>query len=162
VHTPTAGVVSAARHVPGSLLPVNAAAVKGIADLFPKNERLMCFIDGPVGRVAVVAVGAYNVGRISAAFDPAWSGEEEPWVTNRRQPPPAERKYDPPLLVEKGQELMAFHLGSTVVLLTEPDRLRPLPALAPGAHVRLGEVLASPPSRLHFGRPTSENQESEP
>ena len=37
--------------------------------------------------VAVVAVGAYNVGRISAAFDPVWSGNsKQPWVTNRPRP----------------------------------------------------------------------------
>jgi phosphatidylserine decarboxylase len=145
VHAPSGGVVAAARHVPGALLPVNAAAVSGVDALFPRNERLVCFIDGPVGRVAVVAVGAYNVGRISAAFDPSWSGPEGRWVTNRKRPAAAERRYDPPVRIELGQELMAFHLGSTVVLLAEPARLRLHPALRPGGEVRLGVPLAHPP-----------------
>jgi phosphatidylserine decarboxylase len=137
VHTPCAGVVTAARHVPGALLPVNAAAVNGVDNLFPRNERLMCFIDGPVGSTAVVAVGAYNVGRISAAFDGGW-------VTNRKRSTSAERRYDPPVRIEAGQELMAFHLGSTVVLLVEPGRVRLDPTLLPGQEVRLGQALAQP------------------
>jgi phosphatidylserine decarboxylase len=144
VHAPCEGAVVAARHVPGSLLPVNDAAVNGVDDLFPRNERLMCFIDGPLGRTAVVAVGAYNVGRISAVFDPTWSGPDGRWVTNRRQPPPAERRYHPAVRIEGGQELMAFHLGSTVVLLLERGRVRLDPALTPGQEVRLGMQLARP------------------
>src|SRR5690606_22162738 len=84
IHAPCDGAIAYARHIPGALLPVNAAAVAHVPDLFPRNERLLCAIDGPLGRVTVVAVGAYNVGRISAAFDPDWrAGEGETrWVTN--------------------------------------------------------------------------------
>lgn len=149
IHTPLPGAVTMARHVPGALLPVNSAAVNGIDDLFPRNERLLCFVEGAIGSVAVVAVGAYNVGRISARFDPAWSGEDGRWVTNRRMPPPPERRYDPPVPVAPGEEIMAFHLGSTVVLMVEPDRVALLPHLAPGHEVRLGEPLAQPQIRNH-------------
>jgi phosphatidylserine decarboxylase len=144
IHTPTPGSVALARHVPGALLPVNRAAVNGVRDLFPRNERLVCYVDGALGRIAVVAVGAYNVGRISAAFDPAWSGEDGRWVTNQRVPPPPERRYDPPVRIARGEEIMAFHLGSTVVLLVEPGRARLDAELAPGREVRLGSVLARP------------------
>ena len=152
IHTPIPGAVTMARHVPGALLPVNSAAVNGINDLFPRNERLLCFVEGALGSVAVVAVGAYNVGRISARFDPAWSGEDGRWITNRRMPPPPERRYDPPVPVAAGEEIMAFHLGSTVVLLVEPDQVELLPQLAPGQEVRLGEPLAQPQNRNHLTR----------
>lgn len=144
IHAPTPGSVPLARHVPGALLPVNQAAVSGVDDLFPRNERLICFLDGALGRVAVVAVGAYNVGRISATFDAAWSGEDGRWVTNLKTPPPPERRYDPPVRVCKGEEVMAFHLGSTVVALVEPGRIRWRPELAPDVEVRLGTVLGEP------------------
>jgi phosphatidylserine decarboxylase len=36
---------------------------------------------------------------------------------------------------------MAFHLGSTVVMLTEPGRVALSRELAPGAGVRLGEAV---------------------
>jgi phosphatidylserine decarboxylase len=152
IHTPTPGAVTLARHVPGALLPVNSAAVNGIDDLFPRNERLLCFIEGALGRVAVVAVGAYNVGRISAHFDSAWSGNDGLWITNRRMSPPPERRYDPPVPLGSGEEIMAFHLGSTVVLLLEPERIGLAPDLVPGREVRLGEPLARPQNGIHLTR----------
>ncbi|MDZ7779486.1 MAG: archaetidylserine decarboxylase [Gemmatimonadota bacterium] len=150
IHAPVDGTISLARYVPGALLPVNEPAVRHLRDLFARNERLLAHIDGPLGRLALVAVGAYNVGRISAAFDPAWSGtggmSRRPWVTNRTEDLPRERRYDDPIPVGRGDEIMAFHLGSTVVLLTEPSAGLVLEErCAPGTEVRLGALLARPP-----------------
>lgn len=145
IHSPCDGAVPMARHVPGSLLPVNQPAISHVQDLFPKNERLVCAIDGAVGRIAVVAIGAYNVGRISAAFDPGWPGAENGWVTNRGEREPRTRHYQPPRPVRQGEEIMAFHLGSTVVLLAEPGRVRVTPRVEPGCEVRLGEAIARSP-----------------
>jgi hypothetical protein len=39
---------------------------------------------------------------------------------------------------------MAFHLGSTVVLLTEADRLELEERCVPGREVRVGTLLARP------------------
>jgi phosphatidylserine decarboxylase len=139
IHAPCGGAVVAARHVPGALLPVNEPAVQHVAGLFPRNERLVAYIDGPLGRTAVVAVGAYNVGRISAVFDADW--REAGWVTNRRGARGGARRYDPPVAVAKGEEIMAFHLGSTIVLLVESE-LRLAPATEAGREVRLGEDIA--------------------
>lgn len=145
IHTPLPGTVRLARHVPGALLPVNGPAVASIPGLFARNERLLALLETAVGRVAVVAVGAYNVGRISAAFDPGWSGAARGWITNRREAPPAERLYPAGIEMEAGAELMAFHLGSTIVLLTEPGLVLE-PAPAAGAEVTVGTVLARPGS----------------
>ena len=38
--------------------------------------------------------------------------------------------------------MMAFHLGSTVILLTEPGRHALAEAATPGREVRVGELLA--------------------
>lgn len=143
IHAPSSGEIGLARYVPGLLLPVNQPAVAHVPDLFARNERLLCYLDGPVGRVAVIAVGAYNVGRISAAFDRDWSVApgRGSWVTNRRGAAPGEHRYDPPVRVEMGAEIMAFHLGSTVVLLVEPDAPKLRKGLRPGDPVRLGEML---------------------
>lgn len=145
IHAPVGGAIVHARHVPGSLFPVNEPSVRHVENLFARNERLLCHIHGALGRTTVVAVGAYNVGRISATFDPAWTGEEEGrWVTNRTAELPPERSYDPPLDVERGEEIMAFHLGSTVILLFQPDRVVLARDLKPGREVRLGDVVARP------------------
>lgn len=147
IHAPCGGTIPFASHLPGALLPVNAPAVAHIPDLFPRNERLSCAIDGALGRVMVVAVGAYNVGRISAAFDQEWyAGEGETgWVTNRRAGEPSRHEYRPPVPLGQGDELMAFHLGSTVILLTEPGRCALRPDLQAGTPVRLGQVLGGHP-----------------
>ena len=140
IHAPCGGAIPRARHVPGTLMPVNLPAVAHVPDLFVRNERLLCYIDGPLGRVAVVAVGAYNVGRISAAFDREWNAPPgaDAWVTNRRGIQGATRVYDPPIAIEQGDEIMTFHLGSTVVLVFEPGRVELSPALKVGQAVRLG------------------------
>ncbi len=145
IHAPCDGLVRLARHVPGALLPVNAPAVAHVAELFARNERLICYLDGPLGRVAVVAVGAYNVGRISAAFDPAWNAPpgKSAWVTNRSGVlRPETKRYDPPVRIRQGDEIMTFHLGSTVVLLFEPGRVELDPGLRAEMPVRLGMPLA--------------------
>lgn len=143
IHSPCDGLIPRARHVPGALLPVNVPAVMHEPDLFARNERLLCYLDGPLGRVAAVAVGAYNVGRISAAFDPVWNAPpgRSAWVTNRSGAEAATRVYDPPVRVRQGDEIMTFHLGSTVVLLFEPGRVTLDPDLGPGSPVRAGTAL---------------------
>ena len=144
IHVPFGGSIPYARHIPGVLLPVNAPAVAHLPDLFPRNERLLCPLDGAAGRVMVVAVGAYNVGRISAAFDPRWRADEgeSRWATNVRGARPARHDYDPRVEMDRGDELMAFHLGSTVVMLLEPDRWTLEAELPPDSPVRLGMPLA--------------------
>jgi phosphatidylserine decarboxylase len=148
IHAPCRGRIVAARHVPGALLPVNAAAVSSVPDLFARNERLVCVLDGIAGDVAVVAVGATNVGRIESVFDPAWNGPRG-GVTNRRRTTSRRgrvsdsRRYDPALPVDAGAELMAFHLGSSVVVLFEAGRVQLDPRVAPGREIRVGDPLAS-------------------
>lgn len=140
IHAPVSGAVTWARHEPGALMPVNPPAVTLVPDLFARNERLACRLASAAGAVAVVAVAAINVGRISAAFDPAWNGPRG-GVTNRRGAGPESRRYEPPPRVERGAELMAFHLGSTVVLLGQGNGPALRPDLEPGAVVRLGQPL---------------------
>ena len=131
VHSPVDGRVCAWRHVPGRLFPVNPAGVRLVPGLFTRNERVCVFLETEShGPVAVVLVGAANVGRISLAFSDL--------VTNRggrggRFTPAA------PLAVRRGDELGAFNLGSTVVLLVADRALAPLAAA--GELVLMGQPL---------------------
>ncbi len=144
IHAPVASWLRSASYVPGGLFPVNAAAVAEIPDLLATNERIVCSFAGDAGRIALVAVGAYNVGRISTAFDPGWGGGEGGWVTNRRPPSERRRNYQRPIEVARGQEIMAFHLGSCVIVLLERGGYEWVPGLAAGREIRLGEALARP------------------
>lgn len=139
IHSPVRGVVQRARHVPGALLPVNEPSVAHIPDLFPRNERVIAYVSGPLGTTAVAAIGAYNVGRISAVFDEEWRMPN--WASNRRGVRGEDRSYAPAYAVERGAELMAFHLGSTVVLLFEPG-VRLLDGITPGDELRIGQGIA--------------------
>jgi phosphatidylserine decarboxylase len=131
VHSPVDGRVVAWRYVPGRLFPVNGAGVRSVPGLFTRNERVALFLDTEAhGPVAVVLVGAANVGRMSLAFADL--------VTNRGRPGgrtvPAE-----PVAVRRGDEIGAFNLGSTVVLLLADPGLSPVAAA--GDLVRVGQAL---------------------
>ncbi len=131
VHAPADGRIRAWRYVPGRLFPVNGAGVRTIPGLFTRNERVCVFLDTEDhGPLAVVLVGAANVGRISLAFADL--------VTNRGA---REGDYAPPaaLPVCRGDELGVFNLGSTVVLLLADPSL--VPAAGEGELVRMGRPL---------------------
>ena len=49
----------------------------------------------------------------------------------------------PALTLEKGAELGRFNMGSTVILLFEPNRLRWHPLLRAGSVVQLGRAIGS-------------------
>jgi phosphatidylserine decarboxylase len=138
IHFPLGGTIAGWRYVPGALWPVNAASVRTVPGLFTVNERLVTVLDTPVGRCAVVAVGATVVGRVHAFYDPGVPHTNLPGGRPRR------RDYGTPIPVEKGQELGAFEMGSTVILLFEPGRVRLDARLVPGCRVRVGEAIAAP------------------
>lgn len=139
IHFPLGGRVTGWRYVPGTLWPVNAASVRNVPGLFTVNERLVTLLDSPLGPVAIVAVGATVVGRVRASYDPAVPCTDQPGAREVRA-----RDYRAPLPVEKGAELGAFEMGSTVILVFSPGRVRLDPRLAPGARVRVGEVIGGP------------------
>lgn len=132
IHTPVGGSISGFSHVPGQLWPVNRPSVQGVPELFAVNERLITYLDSPVGRVAVVAVGATCVGRIRLVYDDV--------VTNERKHA-GRVVYDTPKDVAKGDELAVFEMGSTVILLFEPGRVTLDRRLEPEATVRMGEAI---------------------
>ena len=69
VHSPVDGLIRAWRYVPGRLFPVNSLAVRHVESLFAVNERVSILIDTPkFGAVAVIMVGATNVGRMCLSF----------------------------------------------------------------------------------------------
>ncbi len=133
VHSPVDGRVQAWRYVPGRLFPVNAAGVRLVPGLFTRNERVAVFLDTEAhGPVAVVLVGAANVGRMSLAFADL--------VTNSgRARPPGRVVPSEAIAVRRGDEIGAFNLGSTIVLLVSDPRLAP--AASPGDLVRMGQAL---------------------
>jgi phosphatidylserine decarboxylase len=136
VHAPVSGPAHTLRHVGGTLLPVNSFGVANYPRLFARNERVAVLQRSePFGEVATVLVGAVGVGRISIAFDAEMMTNVGRSPTTRRWAPSAAPE------VPRGEELGAFHLGSTVVLFVE--RVASLEwRVRPGDRVRVGQALA--------------------
>jgi phosphatidylserine decarboxylase len=135
IHFPLGGEITGYRYLPGALWPVNGPAVRNVPGLFSANERLATLLETPLGACAVVAVGAVIVGRIRAFYDPSVP------PSNLAGARPAARGYGAPIPAEKGGELGAFEMGSTVILLLEPGRAQLSPGLTAGARVRVGEAI---------------------
>jgi len=132
VHWPADGHVVGWRRMPGRLYPVNALAVRHVDRLFAVNQRVVIEVDSEAfGSMAVVLVGATNVGRISLTFEDL--GAVPSIHSDLIQPA---RRID----VRRGDELGAFHLGSTVVLLAKGPRLASA-GRAEGEIVKMGQAL---------------------
>lgn len=117
IHSPFYGKILGYYYAPGKLFPVNEAAVGGIKSLFPKNERLITFMQTEYGKIAIVKVGASNVGKIRVTYDTKI-------VTNAWVRFPKEHEYtNVNIFIEKGAELGRFEMGSTVILVFEKDTI---------------------------------------
>jgi phosphatidylserine decarboxylase len=132
IHAPLAGRIEGYSYLPGQFWPVNRASVHHVPAPFCLNERLITYVDTAAGRCAVVKVGATCVARIRAAYDE---------VVTHTGGERAERRYEQPKAVEKGDELGVFEMGSTVILLFEAGRVRWGEGVGEGSVVRMGQAI---------------------
>ena len=134
VHAPLDGELLSVRHIPGSLFSVNADTVNAIDGLFCRNERLVCRFATSAGAVAVIFVGALNVGSITTP----WTGE-----LRAGRPAGCELPIETGTRVSKGDLLGWFNMGSTVILLAEAGRVDWRSDLVPGATCTMGQSLGT-------------------
>jgi len=132
IHMPLRGELLETVYVPGRLFSVNAVTAQHVPGLFARNERVVTLFDSDAGQFALVLVGALNVGSMATV----WAGDITPAA--RRV---VTRVPGPPTTLEKGAELGRFNMGSTVILLFEPNRARWHPQVQAGSVVRLGQSL---------------------
>lgn len=115
VHSPIEGWVKEIRYIPGQLWPVNDWSVTNIDELFLKNERVVVEIESSKGPLAVVFVGATNVGSIRLSIEASLRTNH----THKRLP----QTWSYPeksLPIQKGQEIGMFCMGSTVIIVAPP------------------------------------------
>ena len=136
IHMPMDGQLREAWYVPGRLFSVNQATAAGVANLFARNERVICAFENPRSDHGLVMVGALNVGSIETI----WHGEVAPRaprvVTTLAVRPPSA----PPALA-RGDEMGRFNMGSTVILLFPRSRIEWRHDLHAGRSVRMGEPI---------------------
>jgi phosphatidylserine decarboxylase len=144
VHAPFSCSVSKIRYIPGRLWPVNRPAVRAIARLFCRNERLVfdCQLENGA-KAWVVMVGAFNVGRMVTRLNPEFVTNS---LARQFQGSDAPRELTLPrdTTVAVGEELGIFMLGSTTVVVMDElavNTLKPREILGPET-VSMGHSLS--------------------
>jgi phosphatidylserine decarboxylase len=150
VHAPADARVVGYDYLPGALWPVNPRVAARRDGLLARNERVVIRMHAPgLGHIALVMVGASGVGNIRLA--PALSGTLSSTTPSSTVPAlgadsaawRAAREFRRVELagvgVRTGDELAAFRLGSTVVLVFEPDSVELVGEV--GQAVRFGQSI---------------------
>lgn len=134
IHAPVTGDVVRSVVIPGWLWPVNDWSIANIDELFAVNERVVTYLRGRYGLVAVVMIGATNVGRMTVTYDD--------FVTNSlpRRRETRWTDYPSPRRLRAGDRLGTFHMGSSVVVLARKGI------------VPLDRVAVTAPASMLYGR----------
>lgn len=117
VHMPYMGTLEEMIYIPGKLFSVNPTTTSAISGLFAKNERVVCIFSTEIGPMAVIMVGAMIV----AGIETSWTGLVAPGNSREIQI----QRYDgKQIMLNKGDELGKFMLGSTVIVLFANEGVR--------------------------------------
>ncbi|KAM1024526.1 hypothetical protein EV2_038867 [Malus domestica] len=119
IHAPADWNVLVRRHFSGRLFPVNERATRTIRNLYVENERVVLEGLWKEGFMALAAIGATNIGSIELSIEPELQTNQ---ARKKLLPsgPPEEQLYEPDgigRMLKKGDEVAAFNMGSTVVLV---------------------------------------------
>jgi phosphatidylserine decarboxylase len=114
VHMPLTGTLKTMIHVPGDLFSVNETTAENVPRLFARNERVIALFDTEHGPMTVILVGAMIV----ASIETVWAGLVTPI---KKQVHTVHYQNNESLLLEKGEEMGRFKLGSTAIVLFGKD-----------------------------------------
>lgn len=138
VHMPLQGTLQQMIHVPGRLFSVNETTTRQVPRLFARNERVVSLFETEAGPMAVILVGAIFV----SSIDTVWSGTVTPVSQQVRSWHYQPTTPSTPVVLDKGEEMGRFNMGSTVILLFGKDAVEWADELTPGRTMRLGEGMA--------------------
>ena len=146
VHSPIAGNLVAYDYVPGTLWPVSPRFIADVPELYVRNERAIAWIDTPHGAAAVVLVGATGVGNLWLSHRDGSGGDSRDL---RRANTNWHHAFSPGIAIDRGDELGAFQLGSTVVVLLPRGAGRFDAAI--GSSVRCGQRIGTAAAHVSAG-----------
>ena len=143
-HAPDDGCVTSVTHIAGDRWNVNPPALRRVAGLFCRNERVVIQINHTAtgGAVTLVAVAAILVGGIKLLFLKLGSPDRQPMG----------QRHGCAVSVRRGDELGWFEHGSTILLFAPPGSVFP-PGLGEGSRVSAGQALVQLPTGQGDGRP---------
>jgi len=136
IHMPIDGSLREMTYVPGKLYSVNTYTAKTVAGLFAINERVVNIFDTERGPMALIQVGAINVGSMETVWHgmvtPPYGKEITTW------------RYDKQTVeLQRGDEMGRFNMGSTVILLFAKDAIEWQEGLQAADTVRMGQCLST-------------------
>ncbi len=135
VHMPLTGELQTMVHVPGDLFSVNDTTANHVPRLFARNERVVAYFTTEHGPMAVILVGAMIV----ASIETTWAGLVTPM---KKQVRTIDYQKNAPIVLDKGEEMGRFKLGSTAIVLFGKDAGKWGEHLSAGSKVMMGEKLA--------------------
>jgi len=156
IHMPLDGELQKMIYIPGTLFAVNNNSTSNVNNLFGRNERVVVIFDTIIGAIALILVGAMIVGSISTT----WNGIIIPKnrVKDRYRKDGVnindkEKQADKVLqiwsymnaniMLQRGEEMGRFQLGSTVILLLPPNTSQWLDTLKLRNPVKMGQVIGN-------------------
>ncbi|KAK4742052.1 hypothetical protein SAY87_000053 [Trapa incisa] len=119
IHSPADWNILGRRHFSGHLFPLNERAARTIRNLYVENERVVLEGLWQQGFMAMAAIGATNIGSIELYIEHELR-TNQPKKKLAHTEPPDEQFYGPEgggIAVRRGDEVAAFNMGSTVVLV---------------------------------------------
>ena len=135
MHMPFKGDLRQQVHIPGRLFSVAPHTVKTVSRIFARNERVVAHFDTEYGRMAMVLVGAIN----AAAIETVWDG----LVTPPKGKTIGRKEYaSGEVVLDKGQEMGRFNMGSTVVLVLESSKPALSAKLIEGLPLKMGQAIS--------------------
>jgi len=136
IHMPLSATLRDTIYVPGDLFSVNTTTAQQLPNLFARNERVVCDFESPHTHFAMTFVGALFVGSIETV----WAGEINPVP---RKKAIAQIDTGRGMQLNKGAEAGRFNMGSTVIIIIEPNRAQWASDLQAGSVVRLGQRIGT-------------------
>jgi phosphatidylserine decarboxylase len=138
LHMPVKGTLTDMIYVPGDAFSVNPLTAANVPNLFARNERVVCVFDTELGPMAMILVGA----TIVRSIETVWAGEITPPRGKSVNQVSYSTEGDDAIVLDKGDEMGRFKLGSTVVCLFGKDKIKFIEELEAGSVTRLGEHFA--------------------
>jgi len=143
IHMPTTGTLKHMLYIPGRLFSVASFVVTHIPRLFARNERCVCYFETDQGAMAVIMVGAINVSAMETVWHGLISSEAKKIKHFDYSDTNDNQRGDKNLVLQRGEEMGRFNLGSTVIVLTS-GQMQIDANISTGAEIKLGQCLAIP------------------
>ena len=133
IHMPTTGKLLHMQNIPGRLFSDASKVDKHNPRLFARNERCDCYFETDQGPMAMILVGAINV----SAIETVWHG----LITSEAKRIKRFDYSDENIVLERGEEMGRFNLGSTVIVLAT-NQMKIDSSMIAEAEIKLGQRLA--------------------